>query len=529
MSDDDHGKGTFGDAALPAADRYVYPRSRNRVVWIGVALGALAAVVVAGNLQFGTGRLVASGELSSAHAVLETRCAECHAPFEGVGDATCSSCHERFSDALGAYTFNAHYVYASRDRTRAFGRENELPCAACHVEHRGRGGDLLAAVSDLQCASCHGIGGFRDDHPEFAFAAEDGREDAPLAFGHIRHVSLVLDDRDSENVEVACLACHEPTADARAFLPIRFDAACGDCHLTGGEESAELPVQPSRSPLVRPDGDDAVVLTLGVETLATVRARMGPGEQWARRMSGAHFEVDGGAVVKTDVAHADAWVLHNLRRLRRVIYPSGGLADLLVTSAHVGPADELELYTEALATLRSYANGLRGRDEDWVQAALFEFDQVTGALERRVADPNTTLNDTRFRLSARDPRLTDAQLEEIDRFAAEVAQPCLSCHTIERATLRRVRQEQQVLRRAKFDHGAHVIQRGCLDCHSRIPFSEYLGADEAVDPALDNAAIQNIPTIATCRQCHRPDAVSDRCLQCHEFHPDRDAHSRLLP
>ena len=525
---DDRGKGTFGDAGLPVAARYVYPRSRNRVVWIGLAVGALAGVVLAGNLRFGGALLVANGELSSAHAMLDSRCVECHTPFEGVGIATCSACHERYSDALGAYTFNAHYVHTSGDRSRAFSRENEVTCAACHTEHRGRQADLLATVSDARCEICHQIGGFHDDHPEFAFAAQEATDDAGLAFDHIRHVDLILDDRDSENVEVACLACHEPTDTTRAFLPIRFDVACGDCHLTAGEESAELPIQPRRSQVVREAGDGAV-LTLGVETLETVRARAGPGEQWARRMSGGHFEVDDGVVVKTEVVHADPWVLHNLRRLRRAIYPSGGLADLLVASADVAPADELELYGEALATLRSYADGLRGRDEDWVQAALFEFDRVTGALERRVADPNTTLNDTRFRLSARDARLTDAQVDEIERFAAEVAQPCTLCHTIERATIRRVRQEQQVFRLAKFDHGAHVIQRGCLDCHSRIPFSDYLGAEEAIDPALDNAAIHNVPTIAICRQCHGPDAVSDRCLACHEFHPDRAAHSRFLP
>ena len=524
---DEHGKGSFGDAGLPAAARYIYPRNRNRIVWIGVAAGALAGIVLAMNLGFGRGDLVANGTLSSAHAVLDTRCAACHVPFEGVDDQACSACHERFDDALGAYTFNAHYVYVSRDRTRAFGRENEVTCAACHREHGGRHADLLATVSDARCASCHEIDGF-EDHPEFAFAAEAVPDDAGLSFTHVRHVDLVLDDRDSENVEVACLACHEPTADARAFQPIRFDAACADCHLGAGDESAELPVSSPGAPLVSGAGGD-VVATLGVETLETVRARMGPGEQWAARMSAAHFDVEDGIVVKTGIAHADPWVLHNLRRLRRAIYPSGGLADLLVTSAHVAPSDERELYDEALTTLRGYADGLRGRDEEWVQAALLDFDRMAGALERRVSDPNTTLNDSRFRLGVRDPRLTEALLDEIDRFASEVARPCTPCHGMERATIRRVRQEQQVLRRARFDHGSHVIQRSCLDCHTRIPFTDYLGADGAVDPALDNAAIQNVPTIATCRQCHRADVVADRCITCHEFHPDRDAHSRLLP
>ena len=525
---DDSDRGSFGDARLPVSAGYVHPRNRNRIVWTGMALAALAGGLLAVDLGLGSGALVANGPLSSAHATLDGRCAQCHTPFGGVRSSACSACHDRFGDAIGAYTFNAHYVYASRDRTRAFGRENEVACAACHGEHEGRGADLQAAVSDARCASCHGIGGFHDDHPEFAFAAEGVPDDAGLAFTHIRHVDRVLDDRGSENVEAACLACHEATADVRGFQPIRFEAACGDCHLASHDESAELPVQPRRAPLVRASGE-GVELTLGVETLGMVRARMGPGEGWAARMSAAGFEEDDGFVVKTGVVHADPWVLHNLRRLRRAIYPSRGLADLLATSADVARADEPELYEEALGALRDYADGLRGRDEDWVQAALLELDRSMGALERRLADPNTTLDDTRFRLNVRDPRLTDEQLTEMDLFAAEIAEPCTSCHTMERATIRRVRQEQHVLRRANFDHGAHVIQRGCLDCHTQIPFSDYLGADEPVDPRLDNAAIQNVPTVAVCRQCHRPDAVSDTCVTCHDFHPDRAARLRLLP
>ena len=272
----------------------------------------------------------------------------------------------------------------------------------------------------------------------------------------------------------------------------------------------------------------SVELTLGVETLGTIRNRLGPGEQWALEMSAAHFDADDGYVVKLAITHGDPWVTHNLRRLRRAIYPSAGLADLLAMSAEVRPEDETVLYTEALATLRGYADGLRGRAEPWVQAELLELDRVAGNLEARLADPNTTLNDARFRLNRPDPRLSDAAVDAIARFADEVAEPCQTCHTLTRATLHRVRPEQQVLDRAQFDHSAHVLQRGCLDCHTRIPFEEYLGGDGPVEAALDNAAIQNLPPIGACRQCHTPDLAADRCLTCHTFHPDTGARNRLL-
>ena len=84
-----------------------------------------------------------------------------------------------------------------------------------------------------------------------------------------------------------------------------------------------------------------------------------------------------------------------------------------------------------------------------------------------------------------------------------------------------------MLRRARFDTAAR-IPTGVPDCQTRIPFDDYLARNEAVDPA-STRGIRNIPTIATCRQCHRPDAVSDRCGVCHAFHPDRDARVRLLP
>ena len=492
--------------------------------WLALGMGLAIVLALVLDIGFGAGNLGQTGGLSSAHATLEGSCAACHDTSETVSAEKCSSCHRQLSGASGQYGFDAHYVYVSGEAPRAVEHGHETGCAACHVEHQGRGADIRATFSDRQCADCHDVGSF-DRHPEFDFAAEAIPDDAGLTFTHVRHVDLVMEERALDGAEDACLACHAPAPDGRGFLPISFEAACAACHLTGDDESAELPIQPRGVPLLRGAGDGAV-LTLGVETLETVRARLAPGEQWARRTSAAQFDVEDGLVVRAGVEHADPWILHNLRRLRRALYPSGGLADLLTASADIAPADRRVLYDEALATLRGRTDELRGRDEDWVRATLLEFDGMMEALERRIGETDAAHDDAPFRLGPPDSRLTDAQLDAADAFAARLAEPCLQCHTVERATIRRVQYTQSVLRRARYDHRPHVMLRGCLDCHTRIPIADHVGTGRAVPAGIDNAAIQNVPAIEACRQCHTPDLSVDRCVACHWFHPDRAASRR---
>ena len=69
---------------------------------------------------------------------------------------------------------------------------------------------------------------------------------------------------------------------------------------------------------------------------------------------------------------------------------------------------------------------------------MLEFDRMMEALERRVGDAGAVYDDAPFRSGAPDPRLTADQIDAVDAFAARVAEPCLQCHTVERATIRRV-------------------------------------------------------------------------------------------
>ena len=485
--------------------------------WIALGMAVMAGLGLLVEVGAGTGTLWETGRLSSAHAGLEETCAACHDTSETVSTEKCVACHERVGDAPGRFAFEAHYAYGSGERTGTIEPQPEVGCAACHVEHQGRRTDLRATPSDRQCESCHGGGGF-DRHPEFEFAVQDAPDDAGLAFTHARHVRFVLDERGLAGARDACLACHAPGEDGRGFRPIAFDAACGGCHLTGDDESQELPVQPRGVPILR-DVRGGVALRPGVETIEALRERLGPGDRWALRTSPARFEVDDGRVVVLGVEHRDSWILHNLRRLRRAMYPSAGLADLLTASADVGPADRRRLYDEALGTLRTWTDELRGRDDDETHATVLAFDRMMEALGRRIDAAPGAYDEEPFGLGEPDARLTADQIGDLDAFAARVAEPCLQCHTVEHATIRRPQRTQSILRRARFDHRPHVLLRDCLDCHTRIPIAERLGDTRPLAAELDNAAIQNVPGIDTCRACHTPDLSFDRCRTCHEFHP----------
>lgn len=522
-------KGTFSAVGLPVAKEYVRPRRRSRALWAGAAVGGAILVAAAVSFFAGDAGLLSNGPLSSDHANLENDCAACHGSLNTVASESCSTCHEKFGDELGVYTYAAHYLYRSNDFARLVPSEREAACASCHPEHLGREA-TITLVPDARCLPCHEFGSFNRRHPQFDFAAQvstdgDGAEpavpatdDDALVFPHVHHVREVMTRQRLADVEQACLYCHNARPDGRNFEPIDFDRHCDACHLTAADATPALPV--------REPGSEAI----GVETLEAIRERGGPGSRWAIFTSSAEFQRLGPRVRKRPVDHEDPWILENLRQLRRRLYPDAGLADLLTTSADAPPHELPGLYEEALATLEGYALGLRGRPEPEIRDQLAQIDALLAELRRAIADPYTPLDETELLLALDRPNaaLGDGEIAEIEGVVEALTQPCRRCHRIDHATIARVRTDQRTLRRAEFDHRAHIVQVRCLECHTRIPILENLESEEKVDAALDRAAIQNLPAIERCQECHTPRLASNRCTTCHLFHPNKSRRSHLL-
>lgn len=508
-------KGAFGDVRLPVAKEYVYPGSRN---WMFI-IGGVGALLIFGVFAFNTaiqkGTLISNGPLSSNHAGFGDQCSTCHNALGDVTNDKCMVCHEKYGDEVGVHTFTSHYLYRSGDFTRVVPSENEAACFTCHNEHVGRD-NAITAVTDDQCAVCHEFESFNDGHPEFAFVGDSLSDPGNLKFPHTLHVLQVRARQGVTDAEQTCLYCHTPDTDGKNFQPLSFEKACNACHLTTVISTDWLDTS---------SGDG-----LGVATLETIRSSGDPGTLWAYYTNPNEFRSRGPQIQKSPVYHEDRWIMENLRRIRAVLYPNTGLADLLHATSDVPPNEAKVLYEEALATLTEYADNLRNQPDRRVQRELDEIDAMLSLVRQRLRDPYAPLDETQFMVSPSqlNESLTPDQIRGYERLADRLTRPCQKCHYVRDATIVRARAEQDQLVRAEFDHRAHIIQQRCLDCHNQIPIAQAAATNTPADRAADHAAIQNLPSIATCQSCHDEKKAANTCITCHLFHPDKSQHANLL-
>jgi hypothetical protein len=237
------------------------------VRWAVVAtIGFLALVIGSRDLS-----LLMPGPLTQAHSGLGV-CRSCHstvgngwtgwihaafAPSSGRSDsARCLECHMAGKDALRPHgvaptdlavltrRIGDHASGQSRPamaalRAAAFPTGPEttgmLPCATCHIEHRGERADL-AAVGETQCQACHVVqfSRFSSGHP--AFDDYPYRRRTRIIFDHMehfaRHFPEIEAKRDAaRRPPAACIDCHVPGSDGRLMGTRSFDQTCSRCHL----------------------------------------------------------------------------------------------------------------------------------------------------------------------------------------------------------------------------------------------------------------------------------------------------------
>jgi hypothetical protein len=313
---------------------YLQPRRAYVLVLPALGLGALAVAALLGGHFAGLRGPVSPGSLISAHAAVESRCQECHAPRSGASNFRCQRCHD--PAGAGRLANAAHVLFGSRDAKKA-GAAPNLACARCHVEHRGRASEL-ATVDQAHCVGCHFRG--LPAHPEFAVLRSPTRELPGLRFGHARHVQELVKQQGIAERET-CLRCHEltPPTRGRDLEPVGFDRHCASCHAREGSIGVVDPV-----PV-----EDAL-------PLAEIAA-LGVKGEWLQREQ--EFETGRGKVGKTTVVHRDPWVLWSLSRLRREVEPAAHAAERGALLARLSQLRRRLVLAEPLASLEK--DGLEQR------------------------------------------------------------------------------------------------------------------------------------------------------------------------
>ena len=511
-------KELFTSVKLSVSRHYLQPPGRGRLYLVGALMAFAVVTPFVIDAFWGGARVVASGALSESHVLFgEEDCATCHTPFQAVSNTKCESCHAKTGAPLAQYGYERHYLYHSAEADRSAPGTLETPCASCHREHEGEDAPLQR-VADAQCQTCHTYEAFDLDHPEFAFASAGEPDRANLAFPHVFHVREVAIKEELDDFEDACLYCHVPDENGMSFQPLSFERQCDGCHFNNNTATPRLPIRTANTP--------------GVLTLDAIRANFSPAELWAAYADPNEFEVLGGTVRKRPVYHADPWIMENLARIRAELYPGAELAQLLQSSAELASGIGSVVHEEAVATLRSGIRALRGHPSPDVQDVLDALTGVLDQVESKLDNPYAPLDETRFFVRSGDEIGGIVAEGRVDAEAVEavldgLTASCQSCHIVSQAEIVRVQKDQRTLIRSEFDHGAHIIHKRCLDCHTRIPIRRYMGMEEDPDPSLDRAGIQNLPTIESCVSCHSDRGASDRCTSCHLFHPDKSQRSNL--
>jgi len=105
----------------------------------------------------------------------------------------------------------------------------EVACASCHREHRGRDAQL-GAMQPTQCQTCHAVAlePFAQGHPRLVDHF-DPYQPRLLNFDHASHLEdyLALDDPWHSS---ACVLCHTPDRLGARMTLNGFEDACSECH-----------------------------------------------------------------------------------------------------------------------------------------------------------------------------------------------------------------------------------------------------------------------------------------------------------
>ncbi|MFK7777733.1 MAG: cytochrome c3 family protein [Gimesia sp.] len=215
--------------------------------------------------------LLSPGDVTAAHANIESECHACHAAGEGgfatwiqrtldgdisFQDSTrCLKCHTELGpDALLAHGLSVNSLSENTQRIQSDNESSTAPfalqlsslaghtvaneklaCSTCHREHHGRKASLTQ-LSDFQCQTCHTkqFASFEHGHPTLGNYPYKRR--SKIYFDHRAHLNHYFVNEEfkrtmpSGQKPESCKSCHTLNESGSIMLTGKFENTCASCH-----------------------------------------------------------------------------------------------------------------------------------------------------------------------------------------------------------------------------------------------------------------------------------------------------------
>jgi hypothetical protein len=201
---------------------------------------------------------ISPGELSNAHSSLNgsAHCTDCHDRGKRPPEFKCLTCHKDIREHLESHR-GLHPSLVGTDTT-------QRSCARCHVEHNGRGFDLIHWTVPLQQFD-HAGTGYRLEGRHAAVACRSCHQPAHISAADMALLSIKDKTRTYLGLSRRCVNCHSDAHQGQLAMecerchdqqdwkkPSRFDhnktrfridgahqkVACDRCHIASGPAKA---------------------------------------------------------------------------------------------------------------------------------------------------------------------------------------------------------------------------------------------------------------------------------------------------
>jgi hypothetical protein len=361
--------------------------------------------------------------------------------------------------------------------------------------------------------TANGITSFTEDHPDWRLFDEQAVDPSRIRFDHAYHLNPknvsrndledlvkglrvegvpdsqipIVQAKGGKEWVMDCAACHVPDEAGQSMQPIRFEQHCEFCHQIGSIEGVPIPHGKLAGAMIERVGFNKAVG--GPKDTAPPK----PGDQASKPPE------------PKPTARS----------------PRGPRKPASATSAHPG-SDGLDLEkTITVGSLVSEIDSQLGKYWKATEGTCFKCHHLPND-KPAVASPSGA-DSTSPATDEKKPIDPWKNLREIRAKLASIQEPGIP---------------DRWLKRAVFDHAAHRFV-SCAGCHARASLIDAAPGsypDELVkdSPAYllswtGNTRDIMIPSIDTCRSCHRPQATRNDCLTCHIYHGKHDDPNRMTP